>query len=149
MKAILLLALLLSQSVFADPVRALNGTDQSTDPTMIKLSDGRMVPFGPGIICSRECSSGEQIVDGESFLSRYKWPITFGLIGAAVGGILLTKNGDTPTLSPKNTTTPLIPASGTIGTGSSSIPNPVPEPATMLLLGAGITILVSRRRRHA
>ena len=123
----IILIILLSLSTVAAPV-------QFDDPTWVKLSDGRIVPFGAGLICTNTCTE-EEIAGDHTFSSR--WLIALPIAGAVIIG-LLAKSSESTQIS-------IVPSSNIITTTNTTIPTPVPEPTTYLLLGAGLLRLLKRR----
>jgi hypothetical protein len=119
---------------------------QEETPQFVRLPDGRIVPYGPGAVCTENCV--------EPFEARapnrtrpWVWGIPLiaggliagliggGVIGGSSGGVSVTPT-PVPTV-PVVTPTPLPP------------PTPgaeVPEPSTMVLLGIGLTLLLRRRQ---
>ena len=93
------------------------------DPITVKLSDGRVVPFGQGTICSDECP---EISEDKSKSKIWIIPIASSIIICSVFC------GRTP-----NTTT----------TTTDQPPTTVPEPITLLTLGLGLLLLALYLRR--
>lgn len=112
----------------------------------VRLADGRIVPYGAGLICTEDCPEPEfplarkPLIPGIMLgsLSPWVWaiPIAAGIItcfaicrtgGSAVAGVV-----NPPTVVPTPTPTP--------GGGN----NAVPEPATLLLLGIGLLLIAWR-----
>lgn len=134
-------------------------TVESLDhPEFVRLADGRLVPYGPGVNCSDACVESAVIPNG----FPRKWLIALPIAGAAIVGVLLatdsTRNprrvvddttqppteNPTPTPNPSPTPTP-----GCQGSNCNNPPpEPVPEPGTIALLGAGLALLGRRRVRE-
>ena len=98
----------------------------------IWLSDGRIVPYGPGVICEPSCEGATE-PEGNN---RKRVGIAVLVIGGILGSSLLLRS-----------------SSFVGGTSTASGPNPkpseppvssIPEPGTLVLLGAGL-LLVSRK----
>ncbi|MFN7926939.1 MAG: PEP-CTERM sorting domain-containing protein [Blastocatellia bacterium] len=132
-------------------------TIESLDqPEFVRLSDGRMIPYGPGVICSEVCTNSE-VAENPPGLSR-KWLIAIPIAGAAIAGFILVSGEaslprprpvvggvsqePSPTPTPTPTTTP-TPSS----TPPGEQPKPVPEPGTIALLGAGLALLSRKKIR--
>ena len=126
-------------------------TAESLDqPEFVRLSDGRLIPYGPGVICSDVCVESD-VVQNPPGLSR-KWLIAIPIAGAALIGLLLV-SGDSslprPTAVSDNHQDPKTPTSDPTPvpspTPGGEQPQPVPEPGTIALLGVGLALL-SRKR---
>jgi hypothetical protein len=115
--------------------RAEEGT---AHPEFVRLPDGRIVPYGQGVICAENCV--------ESFTEtahRPRWwyfvpPVIAGGVICAVlcGG---DRSRDFPRSNPTPFGTPTVPPLSTPPT------SPVPEPATLMLLGAGLAVLARKQ----
>ncbi len=156
----ILLCLILAIGVKASPVtyqqvdqKAQNPTNRSAtqqssaqgtlpadnpSPDFVRLSDGRIVPFGPGLICTDDCIQSEAVsTDG---LRAVGLPLAKALspwllVPVAATGIiacaLLCGNSGTQTAPP------------VLDTSSPPIINPppatdIPEPSTLILLSLGL-----------
>lgn len=111
---------------------AFAGSLTFQDPVTVKLSDGRIVPYGPGVICEPSCEGATE-PEGNN---RKRVGIAVLVIGGILGSSLLLRS-----------------SSFVGGTSTASGPNPkpseppvssIPEPGTLVLLGAGL-LLVSRK----
>lgn len=123
---------------------------QASDPPQIKtvrLSDGREVDFGPGVICSDACieANAMSLLDAvpaeaappSSSLSTAFW-IAVPILGGVVVYLLL--RGGTPTLV-------VVPGGGTTP-GGNTPGAAVSEPTTLLLLGSGLASVAAGLRRR-
>ncbi len=129
-------------------------TMESQDqPEFVRLSDGRLIPYGPGIICSDLCVE-PVAAENPPGLSR-RWLIAIPIAGAAIAAVLLASGdsslprptavsndnqGPTPTPTPNPNPTPTP-----TPTNPGDQPQPVPEPGTIALLGIGLA-LFSRKK---
>ncbi len=135
--------------------KVVNMTSESLDqPEFVRLSDGRLIPYGPGVICSDAC------VESEVIQPHRKWWIALPLIGGAViVGALLAGNDSTPirrsevgttTQSPSPTPTPTPttdPTPSPSPTPNDKQPEPVPEPSTIALLGTGLALIARKVKK--
>ncbi len=117
-------------------------------PEFVRLADGRLIPYGPGVICSEACVESDALVNPAGF--PRKWLIALPLAGAAIVGVILATSDSsrTPRTAVDDTTKPpteTVTPTPTPTPGGGDQPQPVPEPATLALMGAGLAIF-SRRR---
>ncbi|MBS1809083.1 MAG: PEP-CTERM sorting domain-containing protein [Acidobacteria bacterium] len=109
-------------------------------PDFVRLTDGRIVPYGPGIVCSEECLQSDALALSDEAVPRLT-PNVFRpwllAIPAIVGGVVicavLCRGGDSPT-NVSSATPPVI---------NPPVPpvTDVPEPATLVLLGVGLAMM--------
>ena len=114
-------------------------------PDFVRLPDGRIVRYGPGVLCDQNCVAPVTPAAFRGPSSTVWWYVT----PAATAGILcafLCGGGDDtqpltsiiiPDPSPSPRAQPTPP------------PNEIPEPGTLVLLGLGIGAMVARRRMAA
>lgn len=133
--------------------KVVNVTNESLDqPEFVRLSDGRLIPYGPGVICSDAC------VESEIVQPNRKWWIAVPLVGGAVlVGALLAGNDSIPgrpsivdntTQNPTPTPTPVVdPTPNPSPTPNDKQPEPVPEPATIALLGTGLALMARKVKK--
>lgn len=123
-------------------------------PEFVRLPDGRIVRYGPGILCDENCV---EPVTPAAF--REPGPRLWWLVPAISGGALcvfLCRGGDdsppqpTPTIiipPPPPTVTPSV-APSLQPSPTPEIPE-IPEPGTLVLFGLGIGAMLARRRMMA
>lgn len=107
-------------------------------PEFVRLIDGRVVPYGPGIICSDECIQSDALAISDETISRLPthvlnpWLFSVPLAGGIIICAVLCRGGGTPTIvsgSSRDITPTPTPAAD------------VPEPATLVLLGLGLAMV--------
>lgn len=76
-------------TIFAAPVIFQDPIEQGKVPVTVTLSDGRIVPFGAGIICSEECPEIRLESEQES---NKKWLIPVLAVAGATGAAFLVTN---------------------------------------------------------
>jgi hypothetical protein len=185
--------------VSAPPSGAGAAAEAGTPPEFVRLPDGRIVPFGAGVVCAEASSTSDEIVAPRS----RRWLIALPFIATGIACAFLCRGGDdpprtppnppnppttppptepppacdnppcqpppacdnppcqptptptpgvtpkpgvTPTPTPGPTPWPTPPVDPTPGpTPGPTPPTPVPEPGTLILVGAGLALAASRR----
>lgn len=126
----LICSLFWAVAIQAAPLTFHQEPQQPPKPLVIRLSDGRSVPEGPGVICSEECVAAEAASLPDAPGSR-RWliaiPIGAGIIACAV---LCRGSRDT------SVNRPPVPPNAPDQPGA-----PVPESAPVALLAVGIFAL--------
>lgn len=141
-----------SQSPQPSQSQAGVAEESPNHPEFVRLPDGRIVRYGPGILCEENCV---EPVTPAAF--REPGPRMWWIVPPVVaGGILcafLCDGGDsqpqpTPTIiipPPQPTVTPTAQPTAS----PTQPPNEIPEPGTFVLLGLGIGTMLIRRRMAA
>lgn len=125
--------------------------EESPDhPEFVRLPDGRIVRYGPGILCDENCVEPMTPAAFREPGPRIWWLVP-AVSGAALCAFLCRGDEDT---QPQPTPTIIIPPQTpdvTPTVAPSPQPSPevpeVPEPGTLVLFGLGIGALIARRRR--
>lgn len=122
-------------------------------PEFVRLPDGRIVRYGPGILCDENCV---EPVTPAAF--REPGPRIWWLVPTISGGVLcafLCRGGDGSPPQPTPTIiipppTPVVTPSVTPSLQPSPQPTPeipeIPEPGTLVLFSVGIGAMLARRR---
>lgn len=113
-------------------------SESGEKPEFVQLTDGRIVPYGPGIVCSDECIQSDALALSDEALPRIPpggvrpWLLAFpAIVGGVVACIVLCRGGDSSTTVVTDTPPVVTPPPVT----------DVPEPATLVLLGLGLAIV--------
>jgi len=122
-------------------------------PEFVRLPDGRIVRYGPGILCDENCV---EPVTPAAF--REPGPRIWWLVPAVSGAALcafLCRGDDesqpqpTPTIIIPPQPTPVVtPTVAPTAQPSPNVPE-IPEPGTLVLFGLGIGTMLARRRMAA
>lgn len=108
---------------------------ETAPPEFVRLPDGRIVPYGAGVICTENCAEPFAAIAPPA-ASRLWFAAPPALVSSLVCGVLC--GGDSKlTLSAE-----LEPTPTPTGTPAAT---PIPEPATLILLGLGLAVIGRRR----
>lgn len=131
--------------------------ESPTHPEFVRLPDGRIVRYGPGIICDENCV---EPIAPAAFRGPGPalWWIVPPIIAGGVICAVLCRPGDdsnpqpSPTIIiPQPTVQPTATISPATPTPPPATPPPteIPEPGTIVLLSAGLGALLARKRMAA
>ncbi len=119
------------------------GSEQT--PEFVRLADGRIVPFGAGVVCTDNCVSAEVFDLGKIATPKgfNPWLLSIPIAAGGVAAIFLLSGGNSTT--PTTIVTDTLPI---ITPPRDPVPAPVPEPATLALMGVGLAMLARRSRKR-
>ncbi len=125
-------------------------------PEFVRLPDGRIVRYGPGILCDENCV---EPVTPAAFREQgpRMWWIVPPIVAGAVLCAFLCRGGDsnpepTPTIiipPPQPTVSPTAQPTVSPTVAPTQPPEEIPEPGTLVLLGLGIGTMLARQRMAA
>ncbi|MBK8315488.1 MAG: PEP-CTERM sorting domain-containing protein [Acidobacteria bacterium] len=113
--------------------------ESPTHPEFVRLPDGRIVKYGPGIICEDECR--EPITPKVSRRTRAAGPFWFILPPFAAGALvcaILCGSNDTAQKPP------IVFPPGPVDSPTPPPPAEIPEPGTLVLVSIGLGALAAR-----
>jgi hypothetical protein len=136
-----------------DPASQVGGVAQesSSHPEFVRLPDGRIVRYGPGIICDENCIDPVAPAAFRGPGNSMWWAVPPVIGGAALCAFLCGSGGNEGT--PQSTPNIIIPTqpspapTGTPTVGPTPPPQEIPEPSTLVLVGLGLSAMVARHRK--
>ena len=119
--------------------QAPRAQESPNHPEFVRLPDGRIVKYGPGVICDENCV--EAVPLGRARVSR-NWYVLPPLLAAGILCAVLCRGGGEPGVTPPIVVQP-SPSPTVVPTPP---PEEIPEPGTLVLLGLGLGTLLARRK---
>ncbi|MBS1786878.1 MAG: PEP-CTERM sorting domain-containing protein [Acidobacteria bacterium] len=125
--------------------------ESSTHPEFVRLPDGRIVRYGPGIVCEENCVEPIAPAAFRGPGPAFWWIIPPIVAGGILCAVLCRPDRDN---NPQPTPTIVIPPpspqpTATLAPSPTPPPTQIPEPSTLLLFGAGLGALLARKRLAA
>ncbi len=131
-------------------------TESPNHPEFVRLPDGRIVRYGPGVLCDENCVEPVTPAAFREPGPRWWWIVPPIIAGGILCAVLCRPGRDT---EPQPTPTIIIPppspivtptAGATISPGPTGTPpEEIPEPGTIILVGTGLAALLARKRMKA
>jgi hypothetical protein len=170
--AVSLICCALAQSVPADPVtyqqlqqnnqgqgqsqqsQSQSGVAQESPnhPEFVRLPDGRIVRYGPGVLCDETCVEPVTPAAFREPGPRMWWIVPPMVAGGILCAFLCRGGGEaqpTPTILIPLPTPAQSPTAQPTVSPTPQPPNEIPEPGTLILFGLGIGAMIARRRMAA
>ncbi|MBL8187997.1 MAG: PEP-CTERM sorting domain-containing protein [Acidobacteria bacterium] len=130
--------------------------ESSTHPEFVRLPDGRIVRYGPGIICDENCVEPIAPAAFRGPGPALWWIVPPIVAGGVLCAVLCRPSDESnpqpsptiiipqPTVQPTATVPPASPTPP-----ATPPPTEIPEPGTIVLLSAGLGALLARKRMAA
>ncbi len=120
-------------------------------PEFVRLPDGRIVRYGPGVLCDQNCVTPITPTAFRGPDSRAWWIATPAAAAGVLCAFLCGGDEDTQRLTPVINLDPTPAPQPTVSPTAQPTPPPneIPEPGTLVLLGLGIGAMIARRRMAA
>jgi len=131
--------------------------ESPTHPEFVRLPDGRIVRYGPGIICDENCVEPIAPAAFRGPGPALWWIVPPIIAGGVICAVLCRPSDESnpqpsptiiipqPTVQPTATVSPATPTPPP----STPPPTEIPEPGTIVLLSAGLGALLARKRMAA
>lgn len=134
--------------------------ESATHPEFVRLPDGRIVRYGPGIICDENCVEPIAPAAFRGPGPALWWIVPPIVAGGVLCAVLCRPDDDvspqpSPTIIiPQPTVQPTVQPTATVPPASPTPPatpppTQIPEPGTVVLLSAGLGALLARKRMAA
>jgi len=117
--------------------------ESPSPPEFVRLPDGRIVKYGPGIICDENCVEPMTPVAFRETGPRLWW-VAPPLVAGGVLCAILCRGGDE---APLTTPTVIVPTPSP-AVSPTLPPTEIPEPGTIILVGIGLGALAVHKRRR-
>src|SRR5262245_16637577 len=122
-------------------------------PEFVRLPDGRIVRYGPGVICDENCVEPVTPAAFREPGPRWWWIVAPLAAGGILCAILCRPGGDSEPLTRATILIPASPVASPTLTSTASPgatpPEQIPEPGTVFLFGSGLAALLLRKRMKA
>lgn len=127
--------------------------ESQSHPEFVRLPDGRIVRYGPGIICDENCIEPVAPAAFRGPGRSVWWAVPPVIAGGALCAFLCRSGSSEATTQP--TPAIIIPEqpqpTATVAPTPMSTPPPneIPEPGTLVLVGLGLGAMLARKRKAA